>query len=390
MIGLFWVKLPIHVHGLMAASALLRMAAIALLPLVPVILPDHPWTANLIMSACLFGDLLGGLFLGYWADHSPRHMGCLILGGLTLLAGTLFLLFGISRPWLLASLAFLVGFGIFGTGILVLAWMTRITPEPSRKALYQYQFWAANVTSLVGFGMGWGLLRWMDVRCLCVVNLLVIAFAYSILLLCEFNGGFVLTKDGSHGLALVRALRALSPWLWALAWVRFLLALAHQQLRTTLPYYLRVYNPDPGSVYALSIFLNLVVSIGLQRPIEQAAERSEHFRTAFLCCLPLGMALLSLPSAWALYLAITLYSLGEVVAFPLCQHLAERTIPEQAKGTCFGLLNLTRIGFVLGGPAGALISTRTSHACVFLLFGLFLGLAVLLVQLHIKAMAYSG
>ena len=37
--------------------------------------------------------------------------------------------------------------------------------------------------------------------------------------------------------------------------------------------------------------------------------------------------------------------------FPLCQHLAERTIPEQAKDTCFGLLNLTRTGFVLGGPA---------------------------------------
>ena len=104
----------------------------------------------------------------------------------------------------------------------------------------------------------------------------------------------------------------------------------------------------------------------------------------------LRMALLSLPSTWALYLAITLYSMGEVVAFPLCQHLSERTIPDQAKGTSFGLLNLTRIGFVLGGPAGAIISTRTSHAWVFLLFGLCLGLAVVLVWLNIKAVAYSA
>ena len=79
-----------------------------------------------------------------------------------------------------------------------------------------------------------------------------------------------------------------------------------------------------------------------------------------------------------------------MVAFPLCQHLAERTIPEQAKGTCFGLLNLTRIGFVLGGPAGALISTQASDAWVFLYFGLCLGLAVLLIRLHIKAVSYAG
>jgi len=390
MTGWFWGGLPLHVHGLMAASGLLRMAAIALLPFVPVLLPAQPWTANLIMSAFLSGDLLGGLFLGYWADRSARRLGCMISGGLILLAGTLFLLFEITRPWLVASLAFLVGFGVLGTGILVLAWMTRITPEPSRKALFQYQFWAANVISVLGFGLGWAILRWMDVRCLCVVNLLVIAFAYSILLFYELKGGFAPPKDPSLSSGLVRALRTLSPWLWALAGVRFLLAMAHQQLRTTLPYYLGVYDSDPGTVYAVSIFLNLLVSIVLQRPIEHAAERSERLRTAFLCCLPMGMAILSLPRAWALYLAITLYSLGEVVAFPLCQHLAERTIPEQAKGTCFGVLNLTRIGFVLGGPAGALISTRASHVWVFLLFGLCLGLAVHLVRLHLKAVMYSG
>jgi len=390
MTGWFWGGLPIQVHGLMVASALLRMAAIGLLPFIPVLLPGQPWTANLVISAFLSGDLLGGLFLGYWADRSARQLVCMISGGVILLTGTLFLLFGITRPWLLASLAFWVGFGVLGMGILVLAWMTRITPEPSRKALYQYQFWAANVISVSGFGLGWAILRWMDVRCLCVVTLLVIAFAHSILLLCELKGGFVPPTDPGHGIGLARTLQALSPWLWALALVRFLLALAHQQLRTTLPYYLGVYHSDPGPVYVISIFLNLLVSIGLQRPIEHAAERSERLRTAFLCCLPMGMALLSLPRTWALYLAVSLYSLGEVVAFPLCQHLAERTVPEQAKGTCFGLLNLTRIGFVLGGPAGALISIQASYAWVFLLFGLCLGLAVLLVRLHLKAVAYAG
>ena len=390
MRGWFWGGLPLGVHGLMAASALLRMAAIALLPFVPVLLPGQPWSANLIMSAFLAGDLLGGLFLGHWADRFSRHMGCMISGGLVLLAGPLFLLAGIVRPWLVASLAFVAGFGILGTGILVLAWMTLITPEPCRKALYQYQFWAANVISVLGFGLGWAVLRWVGVRALCVVNLLVITIAYSILFWCGREGRLVPPEDRNHGLALIGALRHLGPWLWTLAWVRLLLSLAHQQLRTTLPFYLGVYDSDPASVYAVSIFLNLLVSIGLQRPIEHAAERSERLRMAFLFCLPMGMTLLSLPSAWALYLSIIIYSLGEVVAFPLCQHLSERMIPEQAKGTGFGLLNLTWAGFVLGGPAGTLICTRASHAWVFLLFGVCLGVAVLLIRVHVKAVGYSG
>jgi MFS family permease len=128
----------------------------------------------------------------------------MISGGVILLTCTLFLLFGITRPWLLASLAFGVGFGVLGMGILVLAWMTRITPEPCRKALYQYQFWAANVISVLGFGLGLAILRWMDVRSLCVVNLSVIAFAYAILLLCELKGGFVPPTNPSHGIGLVR------------------------------------------------------------------------------------------------------------------------------------------------------------------------------------------
>jgi MFS family permease len=102
----FWGGLPIQVHGLMLASALLRMAAIALLPFIPVLLPGQPWTANLIISAFLSGDLLGGLLLGYWADRYARRLVCMISGGVILLTGTLFLLFGITRPWPLASLAF--------------------------------------------------------------------------------------------------------------------------------------------------------------------------------------------------------------------------------------------------------------------------------------------
>jgi MFS family permease len=379
-----WINFPPYIHLLMLANVLIRIAILSIVPFFPLAFSHDPWVANLLVSGFLSGDLIGGMLVGYLADKY-KESSFSILFSLGLVAiGSVFLLFPQQSSGLISIFSFLMGCGIYGVSIIITSYIAQGTKDELKKTAFQYQFWAGNVASMFGVGLGWLALDMHKNEFLFIYNCLSIVLASLILLFVKKKEPFSGFKVSCEKINLHSLFKLLSPYILTMLVVRLTLSICHQQLRTTLPIFLNQHSIDSNKLYSYSLIVSILISIALQRPIDRITETRSWVRIFLLFCLPAGMLLLSLQGMIPLLIATAFYTLGEMVVFPLTQYLSEKRFPSESKTTSFGFLNLARIGFVIGGPIGVIVGDYSSYSAVFLFSAVLLLMAVAAVEVFLK------
>jgi MFS family permease len=377
-----WVNFPSYIHLLMLANVLIRTATLSIAPFFPLVFSHDPWLANLLLSGFLSGDLVGGMLVGYLADkYKKSSISVLFSLGLVLI-GSFFLLLLSPNSWIIVVFSFLMGCGIYGINIVITSYIFQKTEEELKKTAFQYQFWAGNVASL--FGITLGALNMHKAGFLFIYNCFSVTLASFILLLVKRRESLSNLKITAQTVNLKSIFKLLSPYILTMLVVRLTFCICHQQLRTTLPAFISQYSVDSNKLYTYSLIVSILISIALQRPIDRIIEAKNWARVFLLLCLPIGMFSLALQGILPLLIATALYTLGEMVVFPLIQYLSEKKFPSESKTTSFGFLNLARIGFVIGGPLGAVVGNYSSYSAVFLFSAVILLFAIIAVEMFLK------
>lgn len=169
---------------------------------------------------------------------------------------------------------------------------------------------------------------------------------------------------------------------WAIGWrtpgmVAILLAntlvwFSFSQVWVTLPQHLNALNLT--SLYPNLLVLNAVLIIATQNFVVRWIEKhGEVFAiTTGLASLTIAFSIAAFvqhPSGF--FVMMFFVTVGEMNLFPLNQSIVDRLMPAEAKGTAFGLFNLTMVGISLGAVIGSPVLSQWG-ASVF-----FAGVAIL-------------
>jgi len=300
---------------------------------------------GVVISLYGAGVLCAGPLGGSLADHLGRRRTlilALVLGALAMLH----LAFA-RAPVHIAAAAFLLG--IFGDLYrpAVAAAIADIVPSQDRVRAYGFLYWAVNLGFAVGSALGGAMAAhgWY---------LLFFGDAATTLL----YAGIVWWKiPETRPLHPVHEKRP-PPWaplsdgpfvafcaLSMMVWMLF-----HQAF-VTLPIDLRNHGLSPGD-YGLLIALNGVLIVLLQPIVSRLLLRFAHYRVLALAALLVGVgfgltALMQTVPGFAV--AITVWSLGEIVMAGIGPAVAADAAPERLRGAYQGL-------FQMGGGAAALLA----------------------------------
>ncbi|MCT6923231.1 MFS transporter [Metasolibacillus sp.] len=134
-----------------------------------------------------------------------------------------------------------------------------------------------------------------------------------------------------------------------------LIGLGYAQFDSTLPQFVQLKLEDGVKLYSLLISLNAVVVLILQLPISMLAERISILASliAGIIFFALGLMLFGMANtAWLFIVAMIVFTVGEIFAFPMMNAVIEEIAPETQKATYLGASQLKNIGGFIGPVLG--------------------------------------
>ncbi|WP_107838785.1 MDR family MFS transporter [Metasolibacillus meyeri] len=134
-----------------------------------------------------------------------------------------------------------------------------------------------------------------------------------------------------------------------------LIGLGYAQFDSTLPQFIQLKLEDGVKLYSLLISLNAVVVLILQLPISMLAEKISILASliAGIIFFALGLMLFGMANtAWLFIIAMIVFTIGEIFAFPMMNAVIEEIAPETQKATYLGASQLKNIGGFIGPVLG--------------------------------------
>jgi len=174
-------------------------------------------------------------------------------------------------------------------------------------------------------------------------------------------------------------------YFWLVIVFSFLLQCIFSQIRSTLPLYLYRYYHLNQQLFGHLFLLNCVLIVLLQIPLSSLLARINNYRVAAIgsICIGIGFALFAFDHQywWAL-LATTIWTIGEMIYFPMSQILTYDLSPHDKKGWGMGMYQFSyALGNIIGPAAGSFALAHHYPHITWLLAGVF-GLAIA-IGLHI-------
>ncbi|HUO34286.1 MAG TPA: MFS transporter [Candidatus Acidoferrum sp.] len=142
----------------------------------------------------------------------------------------------------------------------------------------------------------------------------------------------------------------------------FLVALIPAQLvffqfTSTLPLFLVRHLGLPEAIYGTIFTLNTLLIVALEVPLNSAMEKWPHARSLALGAILYGVGYGSyalVNKAWGVYLAVVIWTFGEMIFMPTSSAYAAEIAPRERRGEYMGLYTMSfSVAFALGPWMGA-------------------------------------
>ena len=381
--GCFVFKLPafpVLVWLLLAGTLLTRTAFFLVWPFVAIILQQRfqlaPSEIGVILGSAALSSSVTGFYLGNLSDRFGRR-NLMIAGCAGSVAAFLLLATADTVP-LYSFGAILVGIcrsAIESPGSALMS--ESIPDQPLRELAFHGRYFLANIGASFGPLMGFvfGLATQQT-------TFLVTALAYTIfgiVLAYGFRGIPQTRHSNARETArfsqAVRTLNNDHRFLMVIL-ATFLTYVAYAQVESTLVQYLNLNGHQKGVALAAAVITtNGITIILFQFPLLRLLRKHDLdvriqagmalFVAGFVAysILPVGSYLAWMAATWVL-------SMGEAILFPTLNLQADRMAPEHLKGSYFGAINLSNLGFAVGPLLGGLMLQYLGGPITFLLTAL--------------------
>lgn len=167
--------------------------------------------------------------------------------------------------------------------------------------------------------------------------------------------------------------------------------IGYSQLSSTLPQFI-AFNEgfkDGSKLFAYLLTTNAVTVLIVQYPVMRFGIRVSAIKSLFfgISTLSFGLLMIGFATAeWLLFVAMIIFTVGEVFMFTMTDVLTDELAPEHLRGTYFGAMGLSALGQSVGPViGGALLDVfGTSSLPVFGSLALLTGCGAFFFMLAIK------
>ncbi len=345
------------VWNILLGTIFTRIASFMTIPFLALYLHSElhaePVTIGIIIGLAPLLATVGGFFGGYLTDRFGRKL--IIL--LSVFCWTLvFLGFALSTSIVIFGfLSALNGLCRSFFEPATQALMVDYTTPEKRRRLFSVRYTAINIAAVIGPLVG----VWLAALSNPQIPFIITAAMYA---LYGFALVFILKKYATQ--ATIKTTKSITAVFQVVFTDRKLLLLlaggilvsvGYSQFDSTLPQFVNATLDDGVKLYSVLIAVNAIAVLILQLPLSMISERISTIRTLILGIVffAIGFVLFNISESWTMFIiAMILFTIGEIFAFPMMNAVIEEIAPEDRKATYLGASQLKNIGSFVGPILG--------------------------------------
>lgn len=360
------------VWNILLGTIFTRVASFMTIPFLALYLHNElhaePITIGIILGAAPLFSTVGGFLGGYLTDRFGRKIVILI---------TIF-------SWSIVFLGFAFSNSLIIFGILsalnglcrsffepaTQALMIDYTEQEKRRRLFSVRYTAINIAAVFGPLMGVWLSSLASPKLPFIITASMYAI-YGVILLFLLQS--VQMKTASNVPKKIgdvfQVVFSDYKLLYLLAG-GMLISLGYSQFDSTLPQYINLNIENGVKLYSILIALNAIVVLLLQLPLSMIAERISTMRTLVIGVLffAAGFILFNLATSWTTFIiAMIVFTIGEIFAFPMMNALIEEIAPSDQKATYLGASQLKNMGGFIGPVLGGWLLTHNQTIIFYIM-----------------------
>lgn len=345
------------VWNILLGTIFTRIASFMTIPFLALYLHSElhaePVTIGIIIGLAPLLATVGGFFGGYLTDRFGRKL--IIL--LSVFCWTLiFLGFALSTSIVIFGfLSALNGLCRSFFEPATQALMVDYTTPEKRRRLFSVRYTAINIAAVIGPLVG----VWLAALSNPQIPFIITAIMYA---LYGFALVFILKKYATQAtIKTTKSITAVFQVVFADRKLLLLLAggilvsVGYSQFDSTLPQFVNATLDDGVKLYSVLIAINAIAVLILQLPLSMISERISTIRTLILGIVffAIGFVLFNISESWTMFIiAMILFTIGEIFAFPMMNAVIEEIASEDRKATYLGASQLKNIGGFVGPILG--------------------------------------
>lgn len=345
------------VWNILLGTIFTRIASFMTIPFLALYLHSElhaePVTIGIIIGLAPLLATVGGFFGGYLTDRFGRKLIILV----TIFCWTLvFLGFALSTSIVIFGfLSALNGLCRSFFEPATQALMVDYTTPEKRRRLFSVRYTAINIAAVIGPLVG----VWLAALSNPQIPFIITAIMYALYGLALV---FILKKYATQ--ATIKTMKSITAVFQVVFTDRKLLLLlvggilvsvGYSQFDSTLPQFVNATLDDGVKLYSVLIAVNAIAVLILQLPLSVISERISTIRTLILGIVffAIGFVLFNISESWTMFIiAMILFTIGEIFAFPMMNAVIEEIAPEDRKATYLGASQLKNLGSFMGPVLG--------------------------------------
>jgi len=366
------------VWSILFGTIFTRAASFMTIPFLALYLHNELHASPLVIGVTLGAAQLfatfGGLFGGFLTDKLGRKL--VILFTIFVWSGVFFGFAIVQSVPLFMILSSLNGLCRSFFEPATQALMIDFTEKDKRRRLFSIRYTSINIAGVIGPVLG----VWISSLSSAVMPFIITGAMYAaygfalIALLNQFEMRQQLAAKRQTLSAMLKVVGTDTKLLLLLAG-GMLISLGYSQYDSTLPQFVNLTVEDGVQLYSALLVINASIVLLLQLPISVYTEKISTFKSLSLGMVffAFGFILFNIAASWTLFIiAMVVFTIGEIFAFPMMNAMIEEIAPDTQKATYLGASQLKNIGGFIGPILGGWLLTHYAGQIYFVMAGIML------------------
>lgn len=333
-----------------------------------------PLVIGVTLGAAQLFATFGGIFGGYLTDKLGRKL--VIFFTIFVWSGVFIGFAVVQNVPLFMILSSLNGLCRSFFEPATQALMIDFTEREKRRRLFSIRYTSINIAGVIGPVLG----VWISSLSSAVMPFIITGAMYAVygLILIGLLNHFEMRQQlATERQTLPQMLKVIGmdTKLLLLLAGGILVSLGYSQYDSTLPQLVNLSVEDGVELYSTLLVINASIVLLLQLPISVYAEKISTFKSLSLgmCFFALGFILFNIASSWTLFIiAMIVFTIGEIFAFPMMNAMIEEIAPDTQKATYLGASQLKNIGGFIGPIFGGWLLTHYEGEIYFVMAAIIL------------------
>ncbi|MCM3388776.1 MFS transporter [Ureibacillus chungkukjangi] len=352
------------VWSILLGTIFTRAASFMTIPFLALYLHNElhatPLVIGVTLGAAQLFATFGGIFGGYLTDKLGRKL--VIIFTIFVWSGVFIGFALVQNVLLFIILSSLNGLCRSFFEPATQALMIDFTEKEKRRRLFSIRYTSINIAGVIGPVLG----VWISSLSSAVMPFVITGVmyaAYGFVLIGLLNHFEMRQQLASGRQTLPQMLKVVGKdtKLLLLLAGGVLISLGYSQYDSTLPQLVNLSVDEGVKLYSILLVINAAIVLLLQLPISVYTEKISSFKSLSfgMCFFAAGFILFNMASSWALFIiAMIVFSIGEIFAFPMMNAMIEEIAPDTQKATYLGASQLKNLGGFIGPIFGGWLLTH--------------------------------